>query len=176
MIELLPSKSKPEALERAEIFSQMLHEAIIYGYDVLLGTSIDFSPIDIVLECAIDICLLLRQMFEEGAKAAANNAGLGFSQIYSDPLGNPKQFKISFPSNYYWDPNAKIYFYGLAQALISIKDQKSVKDSFHDFFEDLDFSRPPQRSTNRFKKTAQYQWWRRQNRLKRSFARKSYPK
>jgi hypothetical protein len=159
-------KSKPEAISRAEMFKKMLDEAIIYGYDVLLGTSFDFSPIEIVLDCAVDILLLLRQMFEEGSKAAANNAGLGFSQVYSDVLGNPKQFKISFPSKYYWDPAAREIFFGLAQTFIEIKSQKSITKCFHDFCENFDLkSSTPTRGKNQhFKKKAQYHWWRRQQR------------
>jgi hypothetical protein len=137
----------------------------MYGYDVLIGSSFDFSPVDIMLDCAVDILLILREMFEQGSRAAAKNAGLGFSQVYSDPLGNPKQFKISFPSNYYWDPHAKDYFYGLAQTFIEIKDQKPITKCFHDFCEVFGQSRPPIRSNRAsLKKKANYHWWRRQQR------------
>lgn len=165
MILLKESKSNPEALERVEKFSQMLKEAMQYGYDVLLGSSFDFSPVDVVLDSAIDILLILRRMFEEGATAARKNAGLGFSEIYSDPLGNPKQFKISFPSKYYWDPSAKEIFYGLAQTFVRIKNQESIKESFHDFFEEY-FVHPSstKRSKVPMKVRAQYHWWRRQQR------------
>jgi hypothetical protein len=113
-------------------------------------------------------------MFEEGAQAAQNNAGLGFSEIYSDSLGNPKQFKITTPSKYYWDPNAREIFWSLAQTFIRIKNQKSIKESFHDFFDEIGLKSTPTKGSNRKKKTAQYFWWRRQNAKRRSM-RKSYP-
>jgi len=160
------NEAKSNPLTDVEKFQQMLKEAIQYGYDVIIDTSFDFSPVDIVLDCAIDIILLLRRMFTDGAQSQNKNFGLGFSEKYQDVLGNPKQFRITTPSTYYWDPKAQEYFYALAQTLVEIKNQKDIKESFHDFLEILDLKTRPQprgRDTQQ-KRRAQYQWWRRQRR------------
>jgi hypothetical protein len=163
------SKDKPEVLSQVEHLQKMLSEAIDYGYQISFSEkfALSFSPMDILLDCTIDIILLMRKMFDFGASAQRNTAGIGFSDRYQDVLGNPKQFKITTPSKYYWDPKAADIFMQLAQTFIEIKRQKPVKKSFMDFLDRIDVRpRPQPRGRDSKKKRAVYHWWRRQKRHK----------
>ncbi len=166
------SKSNPKSnlgeYDKLKLFQNMINEAIIYGFDVLLETSFDFSPVDIVLDCAIDIMLLLRRMFELGAASQLPNIGIGFSDWEQDVLGNPKQFRITSPSKYYWDPNADEFFTQLAQTFVEIKNQKPIRKCFHDFAELTGLIKPQVKVRGYSRKAkARYQYWRRRQRRNR---------
>jgi hypothetical protein len=143
----------------------MLSEAINYGYEIQLKDSTPFfSPIDILLDSVIDIFLILRKMFSEGSTSSKPNIGIGFSDVSQDVLGNPKQFRITYPGKYYWDPLAEELFFQLAETFVKIKNQESLKQSFHDFVEFLGFNPHRKVRTSKQKRRANFFWWRRQQR------------
>jgi len=195
------TKSKPTLLTKVETFRRILSEAIEYGYDVLLETSLDFSPVDILLDCAVDLVLLLRRTFQIGAFARQKNPEVRFTEDldltdrnapwldsveFHERHINPamalhtmKSIKFRQPSNYYWDPTADEYFTALAQTFIEIKNSKPVKTSFHEMFEQMGFKKTSRISNIRGyhnKAKARYQWWRRrERRLRRSKTRNQKP-
>jgi hypothetical protein len=159
----MEKKEVPEQVSQVENLRFLLKEAISYGYDVLYSEkSFLSSPVDILLDSVIDILLIIGKLFIEGSTSSKPNQGLGFSDKYQDVLGNPKQFKISYPAKYYWDPQAEEIFFRLAEAFVRIKRQENLRQSFHDFVEFLGFNLP-QKGSKR-KKQANFFWWRRQQR------------
>lgn len=154
----------PKQIWNLARFHDLISEAVQYGYSVFLDGTLDFSPAEILLDSAVDIFLLLRRLFQEGAKGQRLNTGLGFSEEFQDVLGNPKQFKIITPSKYYWDPTGMEYFTRLAECFIRIKDQKSIKTSFHEMFDDLNLKPHQKFSDDKRISQANQFWWRRQQR------------
>jgi hypothetical protein len=160
-----------DALEEIDKFQSMLKEAISYGYDVSFdrNSTFPFSPFEVMIDSAIDIFLIIRKYLSQGIRSQRPNQGLGFSNSQQDVLGNPKQFRINYPSKYYWDPQAEKFFFRLAEAFIRIKNQEPIKQSFVHLFEDLEL-KPPIRSTTKSekeKRRSTYNWWRRQQRRSR---------
>jgi len=152
-------------LERLQDLQRLLKEAIQYGYEVSYkeDSLFGFSPIQILLDSLIDILIITGKMFDLGAQGPMKNPGLMFSEREQDVLGNPKQIRINFPRDYYWDPKAQEIFLQLAAAFVEIKGRKSVRQSFHDFAERIDLlksSRAPS-SARKNKSKAKYWYWRR---------------
>ena len=158
---------KENSLSAVEKFQSLLKEAIKYGYEISFdeSSSFPFSPFEILIDSAIDIFLILRKYLSLGVKSQRPNQGLGFSKTQQDVLGNPKQFRITIPSKYFWDPKAENYFFRLAEAFIRIKRQESIRTSFVHLMEDLELKSPPEKSGRKRKKVqSQYHWWRRHQR------------
>jgi hypothetical protein len=119
-------------------------------------------------------------MFAEGVQGPAKNPGLRFQDTTQGdlrdpnapylPEGNPgmalhtqKSIRIHYPKDYYWDPQAEEIFFRLAECFIRIKNRESIRQSFHDFAEEIGLILQPKRKERR-KKSARYFWWRRQQR------------
>jgi hypothetical protein len=60
--------------------------------------------VDVLLEAAIDVNLLLAKAFNEGCRKRENNPALKFSETEQDSLGNPKQIRIRKESEVLWNP------------------------------------------------------------------------
>ena len=163
---------KLNAKEQLENYIRLLSEAHSLGYEIFFDkdSSLSFSPVKSLLETTIDNCLLLGQLFDIGSQGPRLNQGLFFSERFSDSLGNPKQIRINFRREQFWDPRGKEIFHELAQAFIKIKRKKSIRQSFHDFAMALDLI--PQKSSNtrqgNNKNQASYFYWRRHHRVKKS--------
>jgi hypothetical protein len=159
-------------LEDLQVFTQMFQETLNLGYNMRM-LSFGSLPIDICLEMAVDLMLLLRSLIANGSQTRARNKGLMFSEEYQDTLGNPKQIVLNYPSKFIWDPRAEDYFFRLAKTFISIKDGKDLQSSFMELGDFLGLSSKknvssksmPKGKRNDSKKT-QY-WWRRQVRRSR---------
>jgi hypothetical protein len=137
------------------------------------GFSSRSSPIDILLETFVDLCLLLRDSFKEGAPERAKNVGLKFLETQQDVLGNPKQIKVFTPSKWYWSPEASKIFESLASFGVLVKKQKPIKDSFMESFKGSSLITPPvqkpkqttkQKNIARRAKKAQTAYFRRRQR------------
>jgi hypothetical protein len=61
------------------------------------------SPVEYLLEAAIDVSLLLEKAFREGKLARSTNPAIKELDI-SDELGNPKMIKISKKRKIFFDP------------------------------------------------------------------------
>lgn len=165
-------ESNPSSVERLQSFQQMLREAIDYGYDTEL-LSFGSLPIDVLLDAAVDIFLLIGKFLTEGRSSSKKNQGIRFSDKHQDVLGNPKQMKINYPSTYYWDPKAEEVFLQLARALIKVKNHKNIRKTFMVFSENCDLSSTSRKTRSKNKNLSQYHWWRRQRRRFRLRDRKS---
>jgi hypothetical protein len=88
------------------------------------------SPIDILLEAAIDLSLLLKDTYKEGGKFLKKTPGLKFSERFQDPLGNPKQLRVSFETQVGWDIQASEFFEALASLCVRLKNGDSFKGAF----------------------------------------------
>ena len=158
---------KENPLDYVEKFQHLLKEAIKYGYEISFdeNSTFPFSPFEVLIEAAIDIFLILRKYLNQGVLSQRPNQGLGFSKSHQDVLGNPKQFRIYYPSKYYWDPKAEQYFFRLAEAFVRIKRQESIRTSFVHLMEDLDLKSPTLKKIGTRKKVQKrFHWWRRQQR------------
>ena len=158
---------KENSLSQIDQFHNLLKEAIQYGYKISFDkeSSIPFSPFEVMLDSAVDLILLMRTYLTLGVQSQRPNQGLGFSKNQQDVLGNPKQFRITIPSKYYWDPKAENYFFRLAETFIRIKRQESIRTSFVHLMEDLNLkSQPQKKKLNRIKLQSRFHWWRRQQR------------
>jgi hypothetical protein len=116
-------------------------------------------------------------MFSEGTLGQKKNSGLRFVEDSNlkDPNApyletNPamahhtlKSVKINFPRDYYWDTQAEDIFFRLAECFIKIKRHHSIKQSFHDFAEEVGLILQPEK-VEIPKKLARFFWWRRQQR------------
>lgn len=159
-------KDLPPGLSTLENFLSLIRQAINYGYDVSFdeSSSIDFSPVEVLLDALIDILLITWRYYQFGSQGLRKNQGLGFSERYQDVLGNPKQFRINFPRTYFWDPNAQEIFLKLASTFVKVKNKESIRDAFMAFSEDLNLSPPGQAKKSALKKQkskANYHYWRR---------------
>lgn len=165
-MEMNPESQTP--LDQVQEFVHLLNEAVKYGYDISFDEKswFSFSPVDILLDSLIDILLVMRKLFDFGSQGPKKNIGLGFSDKYQDVLGNPKQFRISHPRDYYWDPNASEYLMQLASTFVLIKNKDTFKNAFMAFFEALSFKPRPNNKTKKTRKSrANYHYWRRRRKL-----------
>lgn len=112
------------------------------------GYSLGSSPADILLDILIDITWLLSRIYGEGARGQSLNEGVGFSDIFQDVLGNPKQFKIHFESKLYWDPKVSIFMKELTQAFVLLKKGKTFQKSFDRILK-ICYFKPPDMSLHR---------------------------
>jgi hypothetical protein len=71
------------------------------------------SPVEPLLETAVDVCLLLASSFEEGKKKQAANPEIKFLDV-PDSLGNPKSIKVFKNQEWYWNPQLAEIFRKLA--------------------------------------------------------------
>lgn len=148
-------------------FFAILKEALELGYSLTFDSrksSNLFSPIEALLDSVIDILLIMRKL-SAGVQGQRLNQGIGFSDTVQDSLGNPKQFRIAQPSKFYWDPEAEEFFFRLAEALVRVKNQKKIKESFHDFLDFLGFTPTSNKQVeSRNNRAKHFFWWRRQQR------------
>lgn len=146
-------------------FRSLLNQAIQYGYDLSFDekSSLTFSPVEILLDALIDILLIIWRYYQYGTEGLKKNQGLGFSPKYQDALGNPKQFRINFPKEYFWDPKAQEIFLNLASTFVKIKNKESIKNAFMAFFDDLNIFKPQGQKNPKKKQKSQasYHWRRR---------------
>jgi hypothetical protein len=103
------------------------------------------SPVDLLLESAIDLSLLLSNEFLEGGKINRKNPGLKFLDQISDPLGNPKQIRLNFESDVLWDPQAAQFFKRLAGFFVRLRRGDAFNGAFMALMEDIPepSKRPP---------------------------------
>lgn len=153
-------KPKLQALDQ---FRSLLDQAIRYGYDISFDekSSLEFSPVEILLDALIDILLIIWRYYQFGTQGLKKNQGLGFSDKFQDVLGNPKQFRINFPREYFWDPQAQEIFLSLASTFVKIKNKESIKKVFMTFFEELNFFNPPRKIPKSKQKSQANYYWRR---------------
>lgn len=160
---------EPNPYQSLNEFLQIMKEAQKYGYEISDESSyFGSSPIEVLLESMVDILLLLKDYFRLGVLGKKRNTGLRFSQRYSDPLGNPKQIKISYPQDFFFDPDAEEFFTALALCFIAIRKSKgNVKKSFHDFSDRLSLTPkiPPTKRKANKQKANQFYWRRHIKRL-----------
>jgi hypothetical protein len=105
---------------------ELLKTARTLGFEALS------SPVDVQLEAAIDVMLLLRASFKDGNKYRLNNPGLKFSETEQDSLGNPKQIKIQTRSKVVWDPDLAEIFNKIATFLVLVKNGDPTWKGFFD--------------------------------------------
>lgn len=87
-----------------------------------MGYSSSSSPIGYLLEAGTDLCLKISSLLKEGTKAKRNNPEVRFNYRVSDPLGNPKSFKVIEPSKVFWSPQIAEIFRDLASFFIKVKN------------------------------------------------------
>lgn len=61
------------------------------------------SPVEFLLEAAVDVCLLLEKAFKEGRLSRQTNPAIKELDI-SDDLGNPKMIKLNKKRKIFFDP------------------------------------------------------------------------
>jgi hypothetical protein len=94
-----------------------------------VGFSSSSSPIGFLLEAGTDVCLQISSLLEKGTRARRNNPEVKFNYKVSDPLGNPKSFKIYQDPKTFWDPALAKVFRELASFFVLVKrDDKSALD------------------------------------------------
>jgi hypothetical protein len=87
-----------------------------------VGFSSSSSPIGWLLEAGTDICLQISTLLKEGTKEKKNNPEVKFNYRVSDPLGNPKSFKVYTAPKVFWNPQLSEYFKKLASFFVKVKN------------------------------------------------------
>jgi hypothetical protein len=94
-----------------------------------LGFSSMSSPIEYLLEAAIDISLLLSSCMREGKMPLQDNPSLKFSERFQDELGNPKQIRFQKRKPIWWDLEAAEFLRNLASFFVVLKRRRSVPEA-----------------------------------------------
>lgn len=189
----MQTNESPQSLKtfsKVEILSNLLTEAINYGYDLVLTNknTFQFSPIDLLITSVTDILLIIGEMIQQGVNFRRKNPDIIFKpdndRLGTDPrirvpindfskeskragLHTLKSIKVPYPIESIEDPKAKEIFWHLAEAFIQIRKYKNIRQSFHDFAENCDFLTSNPRIKRISGKQSSYQWWRRQQRRSR---------
>jgi hypothetical protein len=101
----------------------ILQKAKYYGY------SSKSSPVEYLLEAAIDISLLLANSFAEGRESIRVNPEIRFSEKHSDALGNPKQISFAKKKPIWIDPEAAKFLRKLASFFVVLKRRRSLSEA-----------------------------------------------
>lgn len=122
--------------DKLKVLIEVLQLAKKFGFESLS------SPIDLLLEAGIDLCLLLSKTFYEGGLERASNPSLIFDEGHVDALNNPRQIRLSKKRKVFWDPELSEIFKQFASFLVRVKHQDPGAKNF--MFEALrPFARQP---------------------------------
>jgi hypothetical protein len=94
-----------------------------------LGFSSLSSPMELLFEAAVDLCLLLSTHLKEGKKAIYTLPEISFSRDKVDALGNPLQISVSTLKPEWRDQEASEYIKKLASLFVLLKRRHSLPDS-----------------------------------------------
>lgn len=89
------------------------------------------SPIDILLEAAVDLCLLLKNAFNEGGRKRKTNPSIKELDV-SDSLGNPKMIKIFKENIIIRDPRISSIMEQFAAFFVNLKKSPDTALSFYE--------------------------------------------
>ena len=170
-MDMNPESQKP--IDKVTEFVALLKEAVKYGFEISFDENsyFDFSPVDILLDSMIDILLIMRKLFDLGSTGPRKNQGIGFSDRFQDVLGNPKQFRINFARDYFWDPEAYEFLMQLASVFISVKRHKTFRKAFMAFVEVMSLTSGSTEPKKKRRSKANYHYQRRQSSRKRRLIR-----
>jgi hypothetical protein len=87
------------------------------------------SPVEILLEAAIDLGLLLEKAFKEGRLGQKANPSIKFLDV-SDDLGNPKQITLHKKRRIWFEPRIAEFFKQFAAFCVLVKKSSEEALSF----------------------------------------------
>jgi hypothetical protein len=88
------------------------------------------SPIEFLLEAAIDLSLLLSSQFQEGKLDRISNKEVRFLDNQQDSLGNPKQISFRKKRKMYWDPEASKFLRKLSLFFVHLKNHNPFSRAY----------------------------------------------
>lgn len=109
------------------------------------------SPVEPLLETAIDVCLLLSSSFEEGKKSQAENPEIRFLDV-QDSLGNPKSIKVWKNQKWFWNPQLAEIFRKLASFFAWCKRGSGKIEDFASKISQFFGAQPPIETSEQTKK------------------------
>lgn len=88
------------------------------------------SPIEVLLEVAIDLSLLLSNQYSVGKKERISNKEIRFLDDKSDALGNPLQISFRKKRREYWDPQTAKFLKQLASFFVQLKVFSNFREAY----------------------------------------------